>query len=341
MSESTPNTSLDRPFTPPAEIVTSRRQALELLGIGALFLATSAHATDNIITAQKFAHATTDVKVFETRNKGNGECTIVIGGLGVQDSEPIMRALLPSIGESHYTGAVRLADTGFDIDAIATGINKAHHELGFSAIHFFLHSMGGTMLADIVPRLDGGLQTKIGRVDYNCTPWTKDYVTDEAWVNIIGRLPINGSWGTKLTTQLIDRFTRPQVEDLNFLEKLNVVLDMTNDPGSPMTWTEMVRYLYDIDERHYDNLPESIISRFIAPKDLLSDTVVNLESAIEAFPKLIPGVTYGKPTLVNARGHANPRQHPDEYNRALKITPVFNSLSHTPSKYRHQLRIID
>src|SRR4051794_4237619 len=88
MPELAPNTSVETDFSETARSTPTRRQALELLGLGALSLVTTAHAADNVITAQRFNHLTTDVKIFETHNRGNGELTMVLGGLGVQDSEP-------------------------------------------------------------------------------------------------------------------------------------------------------------------------------------------------------------------------------------------------------------
>lgn len=296
--------------------------------------------TDQQVTDAKWRRHDTTLQVFDTKGTRNGNATFVVPGLGVQSGEGIMRALMPAFRSGQYAGFIRYSDDDLEIEKIPDLINRAQHKLGFNGITLYLHSMAGSMAPDILEGLDKNVT--VNRIDYNCSPWTAGFVYDENLVNIISKLPIEGSYGSKLLAQIIDRFGRSQYEHLSFSQKMEVVWRLTNDEGSPKTWLRQIKYLAARDLARYDSMPESIPSTFLTPEDLSSDDVVLLPKTIDTFTKTIPGQK--KVVPVSCRGHANPRQHPEAYIEAMTpLDEVYDSTDpplirrHFGSKFMDQL----
>ena len=312
-----------------------RRQVLLM---GALGL-TSIAIADKHTTETRWSNQNTSVKVFETAGVKNGDMWVVLGGLGVQDSTDIMKAMWPSLKTAQYAASVQYADTGLDLDAIPDRINRASHQLGVNAVHFFCHSMSGTMLPDILPKLDRDV--RVGMAVYNCTPWTTHHIADEQLVDVINWLPLQGTFLNKFGLQAYDRFFRPQIEDLSWTEKWGVVWNLTTDDASPQTWLDQLAYLGVRQIADYDVLPEYLQSTFMAPGRLPSDNVVLLDKAIQTYDDDIPGIK--RTLLLPSEGHANPRQYPTEYRRGLleaveEHQMVFSTEWPVPRRHAAQLR---
>lgn len=285
-----------------------------MLATGAL--AAVGRNVDQLLTQSRWPNTKTIVSIYDNKSVADGNVWIVLPGLGVQDSEGIRRALRPTFQLAGYSGSVRLSDREFNIDDIADGINRAQRKLGFKSVNLFLHSMSGTMLPDLVERFDPAVT--LGISAYNCTPWTEQYVADQALVKFIAGLPIEGTYGSKFASQVFDRFGRKQQEvGLTTAQKWGVVFKMTNDDGSPETWLEQIRYLHRRQLPDYGKIPENSRSVFLAPQDLSSDRVVLLQDTLATYREDIPGIK--SVDFVRASGHANPRQHPKEYMQALDL----------------------
>lgn len=289
--------------------VTVTRRAL-LGGVAAACLGLD---FDRRITDYKWPQSSTTLQAYSTGGAPNGLATFVIPGLGIQSGEGIMRALLPALRAGEFAGFIRYPDKSLDVSSISELINRTYHKLGLNGIVLYLHSMAGAMAPEIVEGLDSSVTVR--RIDYNCSPWTAGFVYDEVLANIISRLPVEGSYGQKMAAQLFDRFLNPGYKDASTKEKLEGVWRMTNDKGSPKTWLDQINYLVDRRMKSYDSLPEHVPSTFITPADLPSDGVVKLAEAINTYTGRIPGEK--RIVTVGCRGHANPRQHPREYNKAL------------------------
>jgi hypothetical protein len=313
---------LENPTEQPSPLL-NRRTILKAGGVGIAGALIAGSKANTELTNSLWHDTRTSLKIFETGGQANGECWIVVPGLGVQSGEGIMKALHPSLEMGQYAGYVSYADTGIELDTIAESINRAQHKLGFCSVNFYLHSMGGAMIPAILSRLDAAIA--VGTLGYNCTPWTKQYTSDEHLIDLIASLPVEGSYATKLASQLVDRFCRPQIEDLSFTEKLGVVMSMTNDRSSPKTWLQQIRYLSTASLSDYDIIPESIRSIYLTPSDPSTDPVVRVPEAIATFRATIPGIK--SVVRVGSEGHANPRQYPTEYNRALApfTTPIYDT----------------
>lgn len=316
----------------PPRFPISRRTLLCAGGVALAGMMVSANQLNSFVTDEFWHNQVTSLKVFETPGITNGECWIVVPGLGVQSGEGIMNALRPSLQASQYAGYIKYADTGIELDTIAESINKAQYKLGFSSVNFYLHSMGGTLAPAILSRLDPTVN--VGVLGYNCTPWAKQFTNDEQLIDIIAELPVEGSYATKLTSQLVDRFCRPQTEKLTVTEKLGVVMSMTNDASSPKTWLDQIRYLHAASVDGYHTIPENTRSLYLTPHDPSTDRVVKVAEAIAAFKEHIPGIK--SIVRVGSEGHANPRQYPSEYNHALApfTKPVYDTT--LPPRRMHQ-----
>lgn len=286
------------------------RRAL-LLGIAGVGFT---HALDEQITDVRWAQNETQLQVYETHGARNGIGTFVVPGLGVQSGEGIMRALMPAFQSGQYAGYIRYSDNELEVDRIPDLINRAQHRLGFSGIVLYLHSMAGAMAPDIIERLDESV--RVHRIDYNCSPWTADYVFDKELVDILSKLPLDGSYGTKLLAQIIERFGRSQNADKTTLENVRTAWRTTNDDGSPETWMEQLRFLKRNQLERFGSMSENIDSRFFGPADISSDRIVALAPTIRTYSDYIPGRK--QVVAVDCRGHANPKQHPREYIEALQ-----------------------
>lgn len=286
--------------------------------LGGVAAAGSGVALDQTVTQSRWRQDETTLKVFEANGVSNGVATFVVPGLGVQSGEGIMRALMPAFRTGQYAGFIRFSDDGLEVEQIPELINRAQHKLGFSGIILYLHSMAGAMAPDIVQGFDDNVN--IRRIDYNCSPWTSNFVYDKGLVDMISSLPVQGSYASKLVVQLADRFGRSQYDHMSAREKLQMAWKITNDQGSPKTWVQQIRYLSECDLSQYDSMPESTESTFLSPQNLSTDRVVILSDAIETFNGVIPGQKRVVP--VSSRGHANPRQYPHAYIEALATTPL-------------------
>ena len=317
----------------PAEQASLRTIARRTI-IGGAAAAAFGIMVDQKVTDAKWRQHETTLQVFDTKGVRNGNATFVVPGLGVQSGEGIMNALMPAFQLGQFAGFIRYSDDALEVERIPDLINRAQHKLGFNGITLYLHSMAGSMAPDILDGLDDSVT--VNRIDYNCSPWTAGFVYDEDLVNIISKLPVEGTYGTKLLAQVIDRFGRSQYEHLSMKQKLEVVWRITNDEGSPKTWLQQLQYLADRDIKRYDSMPESIPSAFLTPEDLSSDNVVELHETIDVFTKSIPGIKQVVP--VSCRGHANPRQYPHAYIEAMApLAEVFDSTDPIIPRHRGSL----
>ncbi|MGI5218580.1 alpha/beta fold hydrolase [Nocardia sp. CA-290969] len=279
--------------------------------------------------AEPFAPADRDTAVVDL---------VGLGGLNASDTA----ASLPALREMGAVWAIRYDNRGIDTEVIADLVIRAAVMSGVRNIVLAGHSMGGVIALEVARHIHIGSDRRLLAVLLDCTPLDLDAVRPESrglgedMVRWMGWLPgARESRGLRIAVetyarrkQFLDYTGVPGIRFDRFRAAVDQVLrDKIFNADAASNGLIESQFLAIVAGGATDDLrPLSRSARgkprpalvFLRPHDASRDRVVDVARTQEVLIDKVGGVD-GNLLVVKPRGtgHADPRQHPGEYNKII------------------------
>ncbi|WP_280397280.1 alpha/beta hydrolase [Nocardia carnea] len=299
--------------------------------------------------AEPFAPADRDTAVVDL---------VGLGGLNASDTA----ASLPALREMGAVWAIRYDNRGIDTEVIADLVIRAAVMSGVRNIVLAGHSMGGVIALEVARHIHTGSDRRLLAVLLDCTPLDLDAVRPESrglgedMVRWMGWLPgARESRGLRIAVetyarreQFLDDTGVPGIRFDRFRGAVDQVLrDKIFNADAASNGLIESQFLAIVAGGATDDLrPLSRSARgkprpaivFLRPHDATRDRVVDVARTHRVLIDKVGGVD-GNLLVVKPRGtgHADPRQHPGEYNKVIsqQVLPFV-------ARYREQIsRVAD
>lgn len=279
--------------------------------------------------AEPFAPADRDTAVVDL---------VGLGGLNASDTA----ASLPALREMGAVWAIRYDNRGIDTEVIADLIIRAAVMSGVRNIVLAGHSMGGVIALEVARHIHTGSDRRLLAVLLDCTPLDLDAVRPESrglgedMVRWMGWLPgARESRGLRIAVETYAR--REQFLDYTGVPGIRfdrlrgtveqVLRDKIFNADAASNGLIESQFLAIVAGGATDDLrPLSRSARgkprpaivFLRPHDASRDRVVDVARTQEVLIDKVGGID-GNLLVVKPRGtgHADPRQHPGEYNKII------------------------
>lgn len=239
----------------------------------------------------------------------------VLPGLGVQSGEGIASVLKSSFESSSTIAYAQYSDDGVDLGVLTADIEQQLSERNAKTVSFYAHSMGGSILMQILPEI--AKKYPINNIILDCSPFTiYDAKNSFAPVSASVIPAYGGGLLTKFGFEIVNNTITHKNNSLSIAEQLKDAYRVTVTGSSPRLWTNQFGllgktnpYNFRISETKKANI------YYIMPDNPDNDETVYTNYAFKAWDDYYGGRV--RLITVFGGGHANETDRPSEYKQAL------------------------
>ncbi len=292
---------------------TQRKISAGLLLIGAV---ASSMAVDRSLGGMLWNGTETKVSMLsEHESYYTDDVLFVLPGLGVPSGEGIASVLKSSFENTSAMAFAQYGDDGVDLEVLETEIEQELIERHAKSVSFYAHSMGGSILMHILPRITKKFPVK--NIIFDCSPFTI-YDAKNSFAPLTASFipAYGGGLLSKLGFEIVNNTITHKNNSLSIAEQLKDAYRVTVTGSSPRLWTNQFGllgktnpYNFRISETEKANI------YYIMPDNPDNDETVYTNYAFKAWDDYYGGRV--RPITVFGGGHANETDRPSEYKQAL------------------------
>ena len=256
---------------------------------------------------------------------------VVLPGLGVDSGYGIASVLNSSLSPTGDVAYAQYSDDGVDIELLANEISEIQSQGGYKSVSFYAHSMGGTIMLNILKELNNSIPTN--SIIFDCSPYSIYDAKNEVAPLAATIVPPTYEGGaiSKVIYESINNVGPHRNDKLSTLQQLQDAARIALTGSSPFLFVDQLGLLGKTNPGNMTKLiPETTKVFYIKPDNVVNDDTVNNVNSYNSWNKYLNGKLIS--LTVYGGGHANPGERPGEYAKALYpyfVAPSIDPLEHS------------
>lgn len=241
---------------------------------------------------------------------------IVLPGLGVDSGYGMASVLNSSLSPTGDVSYAQYSDDGVDIQKLSEEITDAQKNGNYKSISFYAHSMGGTIMINILNELNNKIPTQ--NIIFDCSPYSIYDAKNKVAPLAATIIPPTYEGGaiSKVVYESINNAGPHRNDSLSTRQQLQDAARIALTGSSPFLFVDQLGLLGKTNPDDMKGvIPESTRVFYIRPDNTNNDDTVNDITAYNSWNTYLEGRLIS--ITVQGGGHANPNERPGEYAKAL------------------------
>ncbi|MBP7820551.1 hypothetical protein KA025_01185 [Candidatus Saccharibacteria bacterium] len=241
---------------------------------------------------------------------------IVLPGLGVDSGYGMASVLNSSLSPTGDVAYANYSDEGIDIELLAKEITEIQSQYSYNSVSFYAHSMGGTIMLNILKELDNSVP--VDNIILDCSPYSIYDAKNKVAPLAATIVPPTYEGGaiSKIIYESVNNAGPHKNDRLSTLQQLKDAARIALTGSSPFLFVDQLGLLGSTSPDNMKELiPDSTNVYYIKPDNSNNDDTVNDDTAYNNWKNYLNNRITS--VTVYGGGHANPTERPGEYAKAL------------------------